>query len=235
MTSRFSIRKAALQIAFLAVMVIFGACSNNSTGPTSASHIPSQGTTYKYRVYTTDTVGNVIVGSERTQTARVVTTNLIIFGKSDVVVVDFDQKGEHTYLHYEDNGDVSIAATNTTSTANRWVLLPYASRTTSTWASNENAGYRNIGDTAWYGGEDRVGLGAMEQDCIAAGYAYTLYENGSLASSSPLRIEEGYWYAPSIGFFPKLSIRNLNMNHEGNVSGGTTVEVWELVAIGEAP
>lgn len=131
--------RSHLLIAALAVgLAGLTGCKSDSTGPDNNSNTdpiaaPKTGSTYTFNSYKTDSTGKKVTGSDETVTYTVISNNLTLGGKSNVVFVVSDRtEADSGYIHYESNGDVMIyqGSPEVGAASYSWIKLPFVSRST---------------------------------------------------------------------------------------------------------
>lgn len=195
----------------VACALLMSACSDSPFSPPSdngATTLPTIGSSFVFRVWATDSVGNISPESTLPMTKMLLRTDATVAGRSNVRTIlqsygpILSIEPDTLYLADEPNGDVSLLYAvyhGTTTDNNGWIPLPVASKQTQVRVVLDTIGEWGIHtwmvDTIRYIGAENLKIGSRSVATEHLRVTSTLgFGNSSNTSNSRWDI----WYAPSL-------------------------------------
>lgn len=195
---------------------------------------PKQGSTFTYNVYKTDSTNKKVPGSDETVIYTVVSTNLTLGGKSNVLLFTSD-RSDSGYIHYESNGDVAIYQGSDEGGVEvfSWITLPFVSRATrnetlidTTLSEGPFSGKVKVTSQTTGTGTEKIKVGTEELKTNKATWKLDVtipFFGTSVTSTST----STFAFHPKVGFWVKQESQS---NAVLSGVGGTSGEVMTLTS-----
>jgi hypothetical protein len=196
-----------ITLCALLVAGISGCTSSTSTknapvDNTGSTVKPKEGSTYTIALYSTDSAGTKIAGTDNATVYTVSDTSKTYNGKSGVWILS--SAVNTNFIRYEDNGDVSFydPQAKTGTGIGTWVTLPNSTKTSVPYPPTDTIiqGVSvQITGTISYVGYESVAV--LSQSVPASKFRIMLHTVQSNSGATDETVDS--WYAPSIGYFVK--------------------------------
>lgn len=207
-------------IAIASFAVTFDAASAGSPKPRIKHTLPRPGTTFINTYYATDSLGQIPPRDSTDprmpdDTVDVAQSGVTVYGRPNSVAITARAHGDTTFLSYAANGDLWILNTGK---SHKWERLPFGAapgkvtRTTSKLDTGHVMGnyyalqkYDELQVVRW----DTLRIGGIPTPAVLLRIVSVMtYDKKRMHGHAPeaeYRNATNYWYAPSLGYFARIS------------------------------
>jgi hypothetical protein len=193
-------------------------------GPAFTTVKPGVGSSYVYDVFATDSLGRKLEGSDRTLIYNVPFADAAFGGATAVTA--FQEQTDTTFIQYDPKGDI-LMAYPAEDGKYAWLRMPFGTKepvdvlvVDHPYDDGSHYTYRY---QAEFVGSESVQVGTNSLTVYTVRTTTTGTRTG--ADARVTKIETSYLYAPSIGWFAKISDLLTRTDNTGTLTTGTVTEL----------